>query len=483
MYFNSYLFILLFFPVLLAGYYLLNRFTNHTLGKVWLLLGSAVFYLCYGLEVSWVILLSMIINYSSYLLIRKNQAKSNPNAVKTIRNLAVTANILLLGVFKYAMWLGTVAGTLFKNNFNMIHIIAPIGISFFTFTQISFIMDVAKDDDSNYNLLDYTLFTLFFAKILSGPIVTARSLIPQFNDKERKSLNFENFSKGLYAFSFGLAKKVLLADFFAIIVDFSYADVSAVNSTTALFTIFAFALQLYFDFSGYSDMARGVGYMLNIDIMKNFNSPYKAVDIIDFWKRWHISLTTFLTTYLYFPLGGNRKGKGRQYLNIMIVFLVSGLWHGAGLTFLIWGGLHGLFNILTRFVQPVLKKIPAFICKIFTFLLVTVLWVFFRASSFADALLMLKKPFEGNFGKLDDSLVESLLQPTLFNIITQVAPFLVAFSAVFVLSILSVMFLKNTDEKVESFKPTFFRSLISIALISLSVLSLTGFTSFVYAGF
>ena len=205
------------------------------------------------------------------------------------------------------------------------------------------------------------MFVTFFPQLVAGPIVLHSEIVPQFADKKKKKLNADNFAKGIMAFSFGLAKKVLIADTLGKVVNWGYLDVGALDRTNAIIVILCYTLQIYFDFSGYCDMATGIGKMFNIDLPMNFNSPYRAVTILDFWNRWHMTLTRFFTRYVYIPLGGNRKGKLRTYINVFIVFTVSGIWHGANWTFIVWGMVHGLFNIFTRIFKKYIDKLPKFI--------------------------------------------------------------------------------------------------------------------------
>ena len=482
MYFNSYGFLLAFFPILLIGYYLLGKANNKLLCNVWLLIGSVVFYLWFSVPMSLVLLFSMLINFILYQRIVNQREVSKKNA-KVFCTIGVVFNVLLLFVFKYAVtfafWFSAITNTspVFRN------IVVPVGISFFTFSQISLLVDTYRGEFGTCSILDYALYVLLFIKILSGPIVSAGELIPQFHDDDRKKLDFTRFSRGVYAFSIGLAKKVLLADFLDIITSACFGNVAACSGFEASAAILAYALQLYFDFSGYCDMALGIGLMLNLDIPQNFNSPYKSTDIIDFWKRWHMTLTAFLTKYVYYPLGGNRKGKARQYLNILIVFLISGIWHGAGMTFIVWGLIHGVLNNLTRVCKSFWEKVPQVFRVLVTFLSVTVSWVFFRAENISDAIQMLAKPFTTAFGQFNNDLIEAMRQPAIFSIACRVLPFRAALALLFGFCLFVVFFMKNTCEKTKTFRPTLGRAAISAALIAISILSLTNFASFIYGGF
>ena len=194
----------------------------------------------------------------------------------------------------------------------------------------------------------YASFVTFFPQLIAGPIVTHDELIPQFIDEKKKRINWDNIAKGIYIFTIGMFKKVILADTFGNAVNWGFQNIAELDTSNALIVMLAYTMQIYFDFSGYCDMALGIGKMLNIELPLNFNSPYKALRITEFWDRWHITLTRFLTKYVYIPLGGNRRGRLRTYFNILIVFLISGIWHGANWTFILWGGVHGVFVILTR---------------------------------------------------------------------------------------------------------------------------------------
>ncbi len=480
--FNSYEFLLAFFPILLIGYYLLGRAKQQLLCNIWLLIGSVVFYLWFSVPMSLVLLLSMLVNYLLYRGILK-QREANRRAAKGLCTLGVILNVLLLFVFKYAVTCALWFSALTHTAPVIQSIVVPVGISFFTFSQISLLVDTYRGEFGKCSALDYALYVLLFIKILSGPIVSAGALIPQFHDESRKKPDYARFSRGVYAFSIGLAKKVLLADFLDIITSACFGNVAACTGFEAAAAILAYSLQIYFDFSGYCDMAFGIGLMLNLDIPQNFNSPYQSTDIIDFWKRWHMTLTAFLTKYVYYPLGGNRKGKARQYLNILIVFLISGIWHGAGLTFIVWGLLHGVLNILTRVCKSFWEKAPRLLRVPVTFLSVTVGWVFFRAATLADAVRMLAKPFTAAFGSINADLVEAMRQPTLFSIACRVLPFKGAMALLFGVCLFIVFFAKNTHEQTKAFRPTLVRAIISAALIAVSTLSLTNFASFIYGGF
>ncbi len=315
-------------------------------------------------------------------------------------------------------------------------ILLPLGISFFTFQQISFIVDTYRGEVADCSLSEYALFVSFFPQLIAGPIVNHSEMLPQFRALGKKKADWERIAGGAALFILGLSKKVLLADTFGAGVDYGYDNLAVLGRADACLVILFYALQLYFDFSGYCDMAVGIGRMLGIEIPVNFHSPYKATDIVDFWKRWHITLNRFFTKYIYIPLGGNRKGQGRMYLNLLLVFFLSGLWHGAGFHFIVWGMLHGGLYVATRFWQVHMQqkndrsvinseggggkchgrmrgKVMTIVSQAATFLYVSVAWVYFRAENIAQANALLRTACRGEVKKISMDLAECL-QPDEF---------------------------------------------------------------------
>ncbi len=293
-------------------------------------------------------------------------------------------------------------------------------------------------------------------------------------------------AKGLTFFAFGLCKKVLIADKFALIANQGFSHIGKTNTLTAMLAIFSYTAQIYFDFSGYSDMAIGIASMLNIDLPINFNSPYKATSIGEFWRRWHISLTGFLTKDLYIPLGGNRKGKWRTCLNIMIVFLVSGIWHGAGLTFLVWGAIHGFASILSKVFRKYLDKLPRWIDWMLTMGIVCGAWIFFRSPDLHQAWRLVKHVLACNFeGGLE--LMEEVLTIRFFRYIIRIPIPSIRFAVYgifdFLIPLYLVFFCKNSQEWIASHKPTMGGALFISCLLAVSLLSFTKVTTFVYAFF
>jgi len=403
MLFNSYVFIFGFLPVVLLGFFWLGRM-SHAYAAGWLALASLFFYGYWNPAYVGLLLGSIISNYAFGMWIAKAGVKQKNQRKKQLLILAIGLNLLLLGYYKYANFfvesINSVAGT----GWSLGEIILPLGISFFTFTQIAFLVDTYRGEVKEYNFIHYTLFVTYFPHLIAGPVLHHKEMMPQFARATTYQINWSNVATGLMLFTLGLCKKTLWADPLAVYADAIFNGVSAGMLPTiyeAWSGALAYTLQIYFDFSGYTDMALGIALMFGVRLPINFNSPYKAVNIIEFWRRWHMTLSRFLRDYLYIPLGGNRKGKGRRYLNLFITMLLGGLWHGAGWTFVIWGALHGIYlminhawHALRRMVgqdptQPLSWPIHIF-SGLLTFIAVTVAWVFFRANDFNTALSMSK---------------------------------------------------------------------------------------------
>lgn len=491
MLFNSYEFILAFLPITLIGYFTLNHFNKNTIAKAWLVLCSLFFYGYFNFSYLWIIITSIVVNY----LISQYFEKSNSSKKALRRTLfafGLTLNIGLLFFYKYLDFVFDCIGKLFKADPIYMGLVLPLGISFFTFQQVSYLIDSYRGKAKPYNILDYSLFVTFFPQLIAGPIVLHSEVIPQFENKKNLKFNTDNFAKGLYAFSRGLAKKVLIADNFGKIVTFGYGNISTLSSFEAILTILAYTFQIYFDFSGYCDMASGIAYMFNIELPINFNSPYKARNISDFWKRWHITLTRFLTNYVYFPLGGSRCSKPRTYLNILVVFIVSGIWHGAGFTFILWGAAHGVAMVLYRMFRKWIDKVPYPITWFLTFVFVNVAWVYFRAETITDANNVLARVFSGGF-TMNFELTETLLNIIPISILSNSLEFLngilnggllnFIMIATFLLFTAICLFTKNVQEKAREFKTRTTNMISSYILMVWGILSLSGVSTFLYFNF
>ena len=482
MLFNSYEFVFLLLPLTLLIWYGLNRVRLYAAAKVSLVIASLIFYAYFNWSYLPIILGSIAVNYLIGLVLVSD-------APKALRRIAVWMGVLgnlgVLGYFKYFDFFLQNLNLLFHADFAMRNIVLPLGISFFTFQQLSYVIDCYKRTVPKYNFLDYALFVSFFPQLVAGPIVLHSEIVPQFADLSRKTFQADHFCKGVTAFAFGLAKKVLIADALGIVVNSGFDTLSAISGAQAWLTMLCYTMQIYFDFSGYCDMATGIGQMFNIELPMNFNSPYKAADIVGFWKRWHITLTRFFTHYVYFPLGGNRKGTARTYLNIFIVFLVSGIWHGAGYTFIVWGMLHGAASILCRALKKPLRRVPKAMLWIVHFLFLNLTWVIFRAPTMADAAMLYRRLFAGGWGiqeTLRTALERNILNNLLLNLGIPQNELVYILLMVAVALLLSLL-CRNTNERIERFRPTFASTAVVIVLLSVSILSLSGVSTFLYFNF
>lgn len=485
MLFNSYIFIFAFLPITLIGYFALNHFKLNTIAKVWLVLCSLFFYAYYNPAYLWVIIASMAVNYLLCFAFQKmDQNKTGLRRMLFV--FGILLNVGALFFYKYLDFVLKTANNFFNTDFVYLNLVLPLGISFFTFQQIAYLVDSYKGKAPLHIVLDYALFVTFFPRLIQGPIVLHHEIIPQFNDKHNLKFNADNLAKGLYAFSRGLAKKVLIADNFGKIVSFGYTNIANLSSFEAILTIFAYTFQIYFDFSGYCDMASGIAYMFNIELPINFNSPYKARNISDFWKRWHMTLTRFLTNYIYIPLGGSRCSTFRTCLNVLIVFLVSGIWHGAGFTFIVWGLMHGIAMVVYRLCRKWIDKAPYAITWTITFIFINLTWIYFRTLTLSDGNLLISRVFSGGF-TLNSEITETLLNIIPISIVTNALDFSwtlnVLMIAIVIAFIVICIFTKNVLEKTKLFRPKVTNLLTTFVLLLWSVLSLSGVSTFLYVNF
>ena len=402
MLFNSYAFLLLFLPVVLAGFFWLARF-GQNVSVLWLSFASLFFYGWWSPKYLALLLFSVIFNFSLGRFIGDANTR---RAGKALLVVAITTNLALLGFFKYANFFIGSVNELSSGALPFVTVILPLGISFFTFTQIAYLVDVYRGIVREYSSSHYLLFVTYFPHLIAGPVLHHAQMMPQFARSETYRPQLDKIAVGLSIFVVGIVKKVLLADSFA-----SYADPvfnAAAQGTQPDFIeawtgALAYAMQLYFDFSGYCDMAIGLSLLFGIKLPINFNSPYKAPNIIEFWRRWHMTLSQFLRDYLYIPMGGNRKGKTLQNINVMVTMTLGGLWHGANWTFVIWGALHGLFLVVNHAwrkmagrwipVKGVSARLYCLAASALTFLCVVLAWIFFRGDSWSAAILLLKGCF------------------------------------------------------------------------------------------
>ena len=390
MQFNSLEF-LIFFPVVLAVNYILPKKVRY----LWLLLASYFFYMCWNAKYALLLLFSTAVTYVCARLLERTSG----NRKKGVLFLSFLLNLGVLAVFKYTPFFLHIVTALFMRlgielQVPRFDILLPVGISFYTFQALGYTMDVYRGDvKAEKNFFAYALFVSFFPQLVAGPIERSGHLLGQL--AEPKDFDFDKALRGLYLMFWGYFLKMVVGDRIALYVDATYGNVDGASGWHLIIASVLFAIQIYCDFGGYSTIAVGASAFLGIELMENFDAPYLSASVGNFWRRWHISLTGWFKDYLYIPLGGSRKGKMRKFLNKMIVFLVSGLWHGAGFTYLFWGGLNGLYQIAEEIAAPLLDKFKGrfstFLKGVATFALVDFAWVFFRATSLREALVIIKK--------------------------------------------------------------------------------------------
>lgn len=549
MLFNSYIFVFVFFPICLIGYYCLLKKGKPGAASVFLTAMSLWFYGYFNLSYLFIMICSIAGNYLFHrllsgknLCLRRGDYGETTEQGKTgeyggvkrraVLVLAVALNLGVLFYFKYFDFFLDTMNAAFGTDFVLRGILLPLGISFFTFQQISFVVDTYRGEVADCSLSEYALFVSFFPQLIAGPIVNHGEMLPQFRAMGKKKADWERIAGGVALFVLGLSKKVLLADTFGAGVDYGYENLAVLGQADAWLVILFYALQLYFDFSGYCDMAVGIGRMLGIEIPVNFNSPYKAVNIVDFWKRWHITLNRFFTKYVYIPLGGNRKGRGRMYLNLLIVFFLSGLWHGAGFHFIVWGMLHGVLYVVTRFWQGRVRqendknvtnicrggegainiwmaaqkvkeaesgtarfcrrigsKIMTILSQIATFLYVSVAGVYFRAEDIGQANALLRTACAGEAKKISMDLAECL-QPDEFWYVIKVlhldnlsfSRYILMF-AILAAGLYLSMVGKNAHERVARLRFGLVSAAVLVVLAVWCILSFSGVSTFLYFNF
>jgi alginate O-acetyltransferase complex protein AlgI len=399
--FNSFQFIFMFLPITLAGFFLVARFARPAAAG-WLVLASLFFYGWWSIQALPLLLASIVVNY----LFGMRLAPETPPPFltrKALLAIAITVDLCVLAYFKYANFFvanANVALTAMDHaTLSLPNVVLPIGISFFTFTQIAYLVDTYQGKVKERNPVHYFLFVSYFPHLIAGPVLHHGQMMPQFRDERIYHLDIDKIAAGVAIFTIGLAKKLLIADALG-----DQAEVLFHATSTGTLPMFflswigvlSYTFQIYFDFSGYSDMAIGISLLFGIFLPLNFNSPYKATSIIDFWRRWHISLSTFLRDYLYIPLGGGRHGRFRRYLNLWLTMVLGGLWHGASWTFVLWGAAHGCYLMINHAWRHfagedrVYGPVGRFLCWAATFLGVVFAWVLFRAPDAASAFAIYK---------------------------------------------------------------------------------------------
>jgi alginate O-acetyltransferase complex protein AlgI len=468
MLFNSYVFIFAYLPVTLIVYFILNRFRFVFASNCWLALSSLFFYSWWNISYLPLMLGSILFNYIVSRLLQGVRAHSYSKRSQSIVLLiGISGNIGLLGYYKYADFFLMNVSDLIGQDWPLLRLLLPLGISFFTFTQIAYLVDTYKNKAREYNFVNYILFVTFFPHLLAGPILHHSEMMPQFDQLRNKIWNWKNASIGMYIFCMGLFKKVVIADTFAVFANDGFTN--ATQFIDSWVASLSYTFQLYYDFSGYTDMAIGIALLFNIKLPQNFNSPYKAVNIQDFWRRWHITLSRFLRDYIYIPLGGNRLGEFRMLRNIIITFLIGGLWHGAGWTFIFWGLLHGIGQVIHRLWSKFGIVMPRWVAWLITFHFINLTWVFFRAESWAQSMRIIK----GMAGLNGISLIQ--LNDQLLSMLP--AAILIC------IFLFVVVFTTNTAERVETFRPSWREATWMATLFILSMLFYNQVSEFLYFNF
>ena len=495
MLFNSAIFIFIFLPITLLGFFLLAHQGFKFASITWLLLTSLFFYGYWKPAYLILLLVSILVNYGFGNAI--NNSKPGSKQAKILLVCGIVINLALIGYYKYAGFLLKSVNSIFNIELPIPEIILPLAISFYTFTQIAYLVDTYRQECEKYDFRKYSLFVTFFPQLIAGPILRHNQLIPELNQTYTFSFSHKNLAMGLTLFVLGLSKKMLIADNLSPWVAEVFNNANQVSFIEAWVGALCYTFQLYFDFSGYSDMAVGLGWMFNIHLPINFNSPYKAQSISDFWRRWHITLSNFLRDYLYIPLGGNRKGKIRRYINLLITMLLGGLWHGAGWTFVLWGGLHGIYLVINHQWRQLNLKIPSILSWLITFLAVVFSWVLFRASNFQDAISLLQTMiginsiilpgrFEGILSWLTPLGVKFEGQGILSALpnLPGDNPTSLGINLIFITALLVVVtFFPNTMELMNKFSPTKKWALAISVLGVTCLISLNKVTEFLYFQF
>ena len=471
MLFNSYDYLIYFLPLALAAFFLLGR-VRAGLAVGALVAASLFFYAWWNPRYLPLIAGSIGFNFAVGSLLR-----SRPRHAKALLAAGIAANLLLLGVFKYADFAVRNFAAATGLPLALPHIVLPLGISFFTFTQIAYLVDVHRGRATEPSLCNYALFVSFFPHLLAGPILHHSEMMPQFASPSNKRPQPWHIAAGLFLLAIGLVKKVCIADPLAPVVAAGFDHPESLSALTAWLAVLAYTLEIYFDFSGYTDMALGAARMFNIQMPINFDSPYHSTDIREFWRRWHMTLSRFLREYLYIPLGGNRRGEARAALNVLITFLLGGLWHGAAWTFVAWGAMHGVGLVCLRAWERTGMRLPRALAWALTFAFVMVAWVFFRAGSLEGAGAMLRAMAGMNAAteRWRDMLAHALAPDAQ-------SPLGVT-GAALVAGMLVVGLRRNSNALVRDFRPTWPRgAAVAVALVW-SILQLGKVTPFLYFNF
>ncbi len=471
MLFCSYEFVFLFLPIVMVGYFLIANRTRVMWARTWLVAASLLFY---GWFKPWYLLIivsSILVNYACVYMLERLKLSQPKRLVMMWAG--IIFDLGLLGYFKYSMFVLANINLALNTHFPIFVIVLPLGISFFTFQQISCLVDLYKSrDEPRYTLLNYSLFVTFFPQLVAGPIVHHHDMMPQFDLPEGGKPNYLNLSAGLHLFAVGLFKKLVIADFLGAWarngMD-TWEKLPELTFWQAWFSVLAYVFQLYFDFSAYSDMAIGLGRMFNIHLPLNFNSPYRSCSIQEFWRRWHMTLGNFLMHYVYFPLGGSRKGETRACVNLFVVFLVCGIWHAANWPFVVFGALHGLAMVANRCWSRLGLVLPKVLGWTLTFAFIVVTYVLVRCTEMARVFRIWRGMF--SLPELNWKSVTAIAQPVDM-------PWLYLLGA-----LLLVLCFPNSSVRNKHFQPTLANGLATVTLLVVAVLHMSRISPFLYFNF
>ncbi len=509
--FNSFSFILIFLPIVLITWHGLNRIKMWKLADLALIAASLILYGLFSVRFVWVLMVSCLINYGISRLIVDNFLKK----AEIIHVIGIIFNILLLGFFKYSNFFVSNIFTVIGKEIPELKIIMPVGISFYVFSQIAFITDIKREKENkvkeneklgDVDFIEYLIYITYFPKIVQGPIALPYEIIGQIRDTEKRALKAENFRRGIELFVIGLSKKVLLGDNLAKIADYGFKYTYYMDTLTGALVLISYAFQLYFDFSGYCDMAEGVSLMLGIELPQNFNSPYKAFSVRNLWQRWHMTLTRFFVRYVYIPLGGSRKGKLRTATNVLIIFILSGFWHGAGWTYICWGLVMGILVVWDDLgimaVEGDIKKsyllrekplvvIPRMLGQILTFMMFLVSLIFFRSQDMTYALQYFKQlviPTWPGFMYKTSAMLdisENYLLITAANMYAKQYTNIMYLITWIILLVISVLVIraKNAHEIVDEKRNSVGHVIFMVIIFIWSFISLSQVSTFIYFQF
>lgn len=475
MIFSTYRFIFLFLPVTFFGYFILNRFRYYSVAKIWLIIASLYFYGQGSPAFFPFFLASITGNYIIGTAMTRMEGSQTIQR-KILLGIGLAGNIGLLGYYKYTDFFIENYNLLTGSDYALKHIVLPIGISFFTFQLIAFLVDSYRGETKQYDIINYLLFITFFPQLIVGPIIHHGEIVPQFEDERNLKLNYDNLAKGLFLFSIGCAKKILLADPMTTNAQSFFNSVpSNPDLLLTWFSSIEYTISYYFDLSGYADMAIGLGLMFNIHIPQNFDSPYKARNFQDYWRRWHITLSRFLSTYIFRSVYKKDCKWRNYYIATMVTFLVSGFWHGAGWTFVVWGLVNGFFVCVASWMKRKGWSLPAWLAYPLTAVGVILARVLFVSSSFTDAWNVYKGML--NFASLGTGL--SAVLSSVWNFVKWHK----SSGLILVIGIIICWFLPNSKKMTEKFRPSLWTALYAGGLMLICVMQMNKVVQFLYFQF